>query len=1101
MASKKIKGIIIEIGGDSTGLDKAIKKANTSIKDLSKELKGVNSLLKFDPTNADLLRQKQDILNSTLAETRNKLKVLEDSQEQVNKKWQAYGEKKDEITAVENEIEETQKSLKKLQKEQEETTQEFKEGKASEEQYQKINSEVKQCQEHLSELQKQKRKLNEETISDEEYRDYQREVINTQQKVKDLEKQIKQFGSVHSQQLAAAGEKIDAYSQKIESAGQKVSKVSAVAGVAMAGVVKGATDWESAFTGVEKTVDGTSEQMTKLEQDLLDLSKTTASTATDIAGVAEAAGQLGIATDNVADFTKVMVQLGDSTNLTAEESASALAKLVNITGMSAEKYENLGSVIVDLGNNFATTESDIVEMTTRLASTGSVIGLTEAQMMAIGTALSSVGIEAEAGGSAISKLLKKMETAVATNEKSTQAIKATGYSLRELQLMASNSSSDFKDIAASLGLTTNELKTFMNNAASLEQFASVSGTTAAEFKKAYGEDAVGALSMFINGLSGIDAAGGSAVSTLQDMGLTEVRLSNAILALSSSNDILGQSLSVANNAWNENSALSTEAEKRYSTTESKLTQLKNTLTELAVKLGDLLLPAVNSAVEKIKTIIERFTNLNPVLQKIILLVLGITTAVGPVLIVIGKVVSSIGSILTIAPKIVSIVGKIIPIITKLKGVITGLFSANPIGAVIAGITAVIAILVSLYKNCEPFRDFVDNLWAKIKTFFNESIPNALATVREKISAVFSWLKENALGLVLLLVNPFAGVFKLLYDNCEGFKNKIDSLVEKIKEFFTVKIPNAIQVVIQWFSDLPYKIGYAIGQILGHIAGFAVDAYNFFTVKLPEYINTAINWFKSLPEKIKKAISSAITNIVNWAEKMKEKAVAGVQKLIANVTTFFKELPSKIKNAISSAITAIGTWCSDMKAKASAGIKKVVTSITDGFKNLPTKMKNIGKNIIEGIWNGIKNAKDWLLNKIKNFADGVIAGFKDGFDIHSPSHRAEKEIGEELPPGIAKGVENNADLPVEAMEDIADDMMNIPQFNGVTIKRQLHTTFSSTNAGSFGSFAISELKEVFKEALLGIEIPMYLNGERLVGGIAHDMDKALGIISGEEARGC
>lgn len=129
--AKKIKGITIEIGGDTTGLDKALKSVDKSAKDLQSELRGVNSLLKLDPSNVNLLKQKQDILNQSLAETKNKLKILEDAQEQVNQKWQKYGESKERIAAVDKEITETKNTLAKLKKEQEETTQKFKEDRKS----------------------------------------------------------------------------------------------------------------------------------------------------------------------------------------------------------------------------------------------------------------------------------------------------------------------------------------------------------------------------------------------------------------------------------------------------------------------------------------------------------------------------------------------------------------------------------------------------------------------------------------------------------------------------------------------------------------------------------------------------------------------------------------------------------------------------------------------------------------------------------------------------------------------------------------------------------------------------------------------------------
>ena len=211
------------------------------------------------------------------------------------------------------------------------------------------------------------------------------------------------------------------------------------------------------------------------------------------------------------EFTRVMIDLGESTNLSSTEAASALAKFANITNMSAKNYSNLGSVIVALGNNFATTEADIVEMATRLAATGELAGLTEPQIMALATSMSSVGIEAQAGGSAMSKLLKQIQVAVETGN------------------------SDLND------------------------FASVAGMTADQFKKAFQQDSVGALSAFIEGLNDTERNGKSAIVILDEMGLTEVRLSNTILSLANAEGLMTGAIDMANKSWNENTALSNEA--------------------------------------------------------------------------------------------------------------------------------------------------------------------------------------------------------------------------------------------------------------------------------------------------------------------------------------------------------------------------------------------------------------------------------------------------------------------------------------------------------------------------------------------------------------
>lgn len=360
--------------------------------------------------------------------------------------------------------------------------------------------------------------------------------------LKNTDNKLKKF----SNQWDKAITKLDSGYDKIMNVGTKAFKTVTVAATAAAtaavtvgvAVSKAGIEFESAFAGVKKTVDATAEEFATLRQDILDMSTEIPSTAVDIAGVMEVAGQLGIATDNLTDFTEVMVNLGVSTNMTAEEAATALAKFANITGMDPAYYENLGSVIVDLGNNFATTEADIVEMSTRLAATGELAGLSESQIMALATAMSSVGIEAESGGSTMSKLIKKMQVAVETES----------------------------DI--------------------LSDYASVANMTMEEFSEAFEKDAVVALSAFIDGLNDTERNGASAIVMLDEMGLTEIRLSNTILALANSGDVMSEAIQTANDAWEENNALAEEAGRRYETTESKIQLLKNAVDVLFIEAFD-----------------------------------------------------------------------------------------------------------------------------------------------------------------------------------------------------------------------------------------------------------------------------------------------------------------------------------------------------------------------------------------------------------------------------------------------------------------------------------------------------------------------------------
>lgn len=354
--------------------------------------------------------------------------------------------------------------------------------------------------------------------------------------------------------LSNVTEELDTATQKFKDSAKELGELAAgIAGVVAgvyAGVSKPAMDFESAFTGVRKTVDATEEEFADLRKGILDMSQNdVTASASEIAAVAENAGQLGIETDNILSFSKAMIDLGESTNLSSDEAASSLAKFANVTGMSQKKFYNLGSTIVDLGNHFATTESDIVEMGTRLASTGTLTGLSEPQIMAAATALSSLGIEAEAGGSAMSKILKQLQVATETGK-------------------------------------------------GLDSFAEIANMSGDDFKKLFKEDALKALSAFTSGLNDTERNGKSAVAILDDMGIKEVRMSNAVLSLASSDDLLTRASEMATEAWEDNTALAEEAEKRYATTESQMDMTKNSIENLRIELGDMTLPVVRDAAEK-----------------------------------------------------------------------------------------------------------------------------------------------------------------------------------------------------------------------------------------------------------------------------------------------------------------------------------------------------------------------------------------------------------------------------------------------------------------------------------------------------------------------
>ena len=392
------------------------------------------------------------------------------------------------------------------------------------------------------------------------------------------------------------GEGIDTVTKPLQYAATAL----AAGGVASA---KFAIDFEDNFANVKKTVDGTPEQLEKIRQEIIDMTtvginghSAIPETTAELTELAAAGGQLGIKTENISKFTETMAMLGTATNLYGEEGAATLAKFANVTKMDQENFDRLGSSIVDLGNNFATTESDIANMSMRLAGAGTQIGLSQADILGIATALSSVGIEAEMGGSAFSKAMIAMQ--MATTNGYTQVndvMNKTGMSLRDLQLLSANNSKDFKSLADGLGYTSTELNSMISSGVQLENFAKITGKTTEEFKNLFDSSPAEAIDAFIKGLQNADGAGENAISMLQDMGFTEVRLRDSLLRLANSEAGITEAVTRSNTAWNENIALQNEFDAKAETTASQLSVTKNNIVEAARSIGETMLPSIKDA--------------------------------------------------------------------------------------------------------------------------------------------------------------------------------------------------------------------------------------------------------------------------------------------------------------------------------------------------------------------------------------------------------------------------------------------------------------------------------------------------------------------------
>ncbi|MGE0362790.1 MAG: phage tail tape measure protein [Vicinamibacterales bacterium] len=487
-----------------------------------------------------------------------------------------------------------------------------------------------------------------------------------------------EFESVikHSAKVTQAWAKdLRAFGQHATQVGQALTKALTVPILGLgAGAIKAASDFESSFAGVRKTVDATEPEFAKLAQGLRNMAKEVPANVNELNKVAEAAGQLGIRKEDILQFTRTMADLGVTTNLTADEAATATAQFQNIFGAAGKDVDRFGATLVALGNAGASTERDIIQMGLRIAGAGHQVGLTQGQVMAFASALSSVGINAEAGGAAISRVFLKINDAVA----------AGGGTLAE--------------------------------------FARIAGMTSAQFRTAFESNAAQATTAFISGLARLKSEGENVNATLENVVGKNIILKDTLLRASGAGQLLTEQLSLAEDAWQANNALTKEAAERYKTFASQAQLLWNEVRDVGITLGTALLPVLRDLMEVLRPVIqavgqaaETFAKLPEPVRLVAIGMLALFAAIGPSLWMLGAVASGGSAILKAYAALVN-AGVLTTVATGIKAIAAAAMAAGPQLVIFAGAaSAVIAAgqAIRLYKDrAEQAKDAADEFGSK-----------------------------------------------------------------------------------------------------------------------------------------------------------------------------------------------------------------------------------------------------------------------------------------------------------------------------------------------------------------------------------------------------
>jgi TP901 family phage tail tape measure protein len=579
-----------------------------------------------------------------------------------------------------------------------------------------------------------------------------------------------------------------------------------VAATAMgANATRMAIDFESSFAGVKKTIDATDTELAELSASLRDLAKEVPVNVNELNRIAESAGALGIAKDAVIDFTKVISMMGTTTNLSVDDAANAFARISTLTGITAADFSKLGSAIVDLGNKGSTTESEITAMALRIVGAGKTVGMTVPEIAAIAATLANVGIEAEMGGSAISKLMINMASDVA------------------------------------------------GNTDRLNEWAKVAGMSADQFATAFRGNAANAIDAFVQGLGKIQQSGGNLFATLSDLDISEVRLRDTTLRLASAGTRLSQDLDISRTAWANNTALTAEAGKRYETTASQMQVFQNRLSDTQITLGTALLPVLMQALDLAHPIVamlkewaDGFASLDPATQTLIAGITGLSAVFYPAVIAVAGFTRAIQTL--------------IPLVTSLWGII----AAHPFVAIGA---AVAALAVLIYKNWDEIHAATVKLGKGFNAIITSGLDPVISAITKARDTIISLCKQIADGVSTYLGTKIMAIFDKVKGGIEQVKGYFKGLYEAVVGHSY--IPDMVEEIGDHMRNLDITMTAPARNAVVNTGRVIMQGTMTWGQTIDQFASTANQTWGTISSTFAGNLARMTDEAVNWGEVVKQ----------------------------------------------------------------------------------------------------------------------------------------------------------------------------------------------------------------------------------------
>lgn len=933
--ANNIKGITIDIGGNTAPLSKALKDVDKTSRNLQSELREVNKQLKFDPTNTTLLAQKQKLLAESISNTKGKLTSLKEAERQVQEQ--------------------------------------FKQGK----------------------------------IGEEQYRALQREVIKTEQQLKNLEAQSLKSSNMLSQ--------ISTTADKVGHSAANISKKTAPATIAIGAlgfkVVETGMEFESAMSRVKAISGSTSDEFEQLESAALSLGATTAFSAKEVAAAQESMASAGFKVNEIMEATPGVLDLAASSGEDLATASNIAAGAIRGFGLEASQSSHVADVLAKAAADTNAGVSSMGQSFSYVAPLARGVGWDIESVAAAVGAMADANIDGSTSGTVLRGAISRLAN---------PSKEATG-AMKDLAFNAFDISGKMKPLSS----ITDELSTSMIGLTDQQKQETISTI--------FGQEAM------------------SGMMVLMQKGKPELD-------------------KLAEGFRNSDGSAKAMAETMLDNGKGSIDEMMGSIETASITLSTVLAPVITKIAEYISNLAQDFSGLSQGTQKTMLIVLALVAAIAPVAALISGIATIVGIvasvIATVSGAIGILTGSVVvatPAMTTLAGVIT--FITGPIGLTILAVMALVAGFVYLWKYCEGFRNFWIGLWNGIKEstaavvnvlveFFTIKIPGAF-------NATIAFIKNNWQGILLFIVNPFAGAFKLLYDNCNGFRTFINNLWLSIKAT-TESIWNGIK---NFFTFIWTGIVTTVMSIITPFVLGITTIFNAMSGGMTFIFNGLKNYLEGIWNIIKLVILGPVILICDLCTgnfgKLKEDAVrifTGLQQAFGQIWTGITQIFTGTLQAISGFLTLmwnsmvniamgiwngfsnfmIGLWNSIVNNTVSAwnNLKNTVISIVavlvqdaistfirilNFFANLPGNLYNLGVNMFTGLRNGMGS----ILSGLGSF---VRSGFSHAISYITRLPREAYTWGVDFIEGLVKGIKSAAHAVGDAVQGVAQNIRSFLHFS-------------------------------------------------------------------------